>query len=232
MHMGLRLTAVADLCPACSVLADIGTDHAYLPVFLVQQGKIQKAVAGDIVPGPCEAARRTVRSYGLEHKISVRQGSGLTVLEPGEADAIVMAGMGAGTMLDILSASPEIWQHPSCRHLIFQPQSDSEKLRHWAENNGWEILREELAEEGGRIYEMLHLVPHPGWRYPADCYEVGADLVERQHVLLPKLISEKLEKINWKLQGMAKSPKARQSDSYARTELLKKQLEALQDGRT
>lgn len=232
MHIGSRLKMVAALCPACTALADIGTDHAYLPVFLVLEGKIQKAIAGDVVPGPCEAARRTIKSYHLEHQITVRQGSGLTILQPGEAEVIVMAGMGAGTMRNILAASPEIWQDASCRHLVLQPQNESEKLRHWAEDNGWEICREELAEEAGRSYEILHLCPHPGWQYPSPCYTVGADLVERQHPLLGRLLQEHIEKIKRQLRGMEKSEEARRSLSYEKACAQLKQWEALQNGRT
>ncbi len=230
MHIGSRLKMVAALCPASTTLADIGTDHAYLPVFLVLEGKIKKAIAGDIVPGPCEAAQRTVRTYHLEQQINVRQGSGLTILSPGEAETIVMAGMGAGTMRDILAASPEIWQEPSCQHLILQPQNESEKLRHWAEDNGWEICREELVEEADRLYEVLHLCPHPGWKYPSSCYTVGANLVERQHPLLGRLLQEHIKKIKRQLQGMEKSEHARQSFSYEKACMQLKQWEALQDG--
>ena len=108
MHFGPRLEAVAALVPPCRTLADVGTDHAYLPVLLLQEGKIEQAIAGDVVPGPCEAARHTVRQFHLENRITVRQGSGLTVLAPGEAETAVMAGMGAETMLQILAEAPEV----------------------------------------------------------------------------------------------------------------------------
>lgn len=77
MHIGSRLKMVAALCPACTALADIGTDHAYLPVFLVLEGKIQKAIAGDVVPGPCEAARRTIKSYHWNIKSLCGKAAGL-----------------------------------------------------------------------------------------------------------------------------------------------------------
>lgn len=231
MNFGPRLEAVAALVPPCHTLVDVGTDHAYLPVLLLQQGKIQNAIAGDVVPGPCDAARHTVRSFHLEDRISVRQGSGLTVVTPGEAEAAVMAGMGAETMLQILRDSPEVWQHPAFRHLILQPMSDSDRLRHWADQNGWAIVKEDLAEEGGRLYELLHLSLEPGWHYPGSCWEVGEDLVRRNHPLLPKLLEERCAKYRHLLEQMDRSPRAKASERYATYRTILEQLEALENGR-
>lgn len=231
MNFGSRLEAVAALVPSCHTLVDVGTDHAYLPVLLLQQGKIHNAIAGDVVPGPCDAARHTVRSFSLEDRISVRQGSGLTVVRPGEAEAAVMAGMGAETMLQILRDSPEVWQHPGFRHLILQPMSDSDRLRHWAENAGWAIVREDLVEEGGRLYELLHLSPDPGWQYTGSCWEVGEDLVRHNHPLLLKLLEERCAKYRHLLEQMDRSPRARASERYATYHTILEQLEALENGR-
>lgn len=225
------MEAVAALVPVCHRLVDVGTDHAYLPVLLLQQGRIQRAIAGDVVSGPCDAARHTVRSFHLEDRISVRQGSGLTVVRPGEVEAAVMAGMGAETMLQILRESPEIWQHPGFRHLILQPMSDSDRLRHWAEDAGWAICREDLVEEGGRLYELLHLTPSPGWKYPGGCWKVGDDLVRRNHPLLPALLAERCAKYRHLLEQMDKSPRARASERYATYRTILEQLEALENGR-
>ena len=230
MNFGMRLEAVASLVPPCQTLVDVGTDHAYLPVLLLQQGKIQQAIAGDVVPGPCEAARHTVRAFHLEDRITVRQGSGLTVVAPGEAEAAVMAGMGAGTMLQILAEAPAVWQHPGFRHLILQPMSDACRLRHWAEDNGWAIVREELAREGKRLYELLHLEPSPGWRYPSTCYEIGSDLIQRHHPLLEDLLAERKKKLHGLLEQMGRSERARASRQYEEYQTLWKQLEAIARG--
>lgn len=230
MNFGARLEAVAALVPPCHTLVDVGTDHAYLPVLLLQQGKIEQVIAGDVVPGPCEAARHTVRTFHLEDRITVRQGSGLTVAAPGEAEAAVIAGMGAETMLQILGESPEVWQHPRFRHLILQPMSDAARLRHWAEKNGWAVVREELAREGKRLYELLHLEPSPGWRYPSACYEIGFDLVERHHPLLQEFLAERKKKVQLLLEQMGRSERARASRQYGEYQTLWKQLEAIERG--
>ena len=105
MRLDKRLQAVASLVPRGSRFADIGTDHAYLPVWLLEQGVIASAVAGDIAAGPCQAARTTVAMHGAADKIAVRQGSGLAVLVPGEVDCIAICGMGVSTVFMLLSAA-------------------------------------------------------------------------------------------------------------------------------
>ena len=228
MNFGARLKAVADCVPVSHTMVDVGTDHAYLPVLLWQQGKLQKAVAGDIVPGPCEAARKTVHSFHLETVIEVRQGSGLTVVSPGEVQTIVMAGMGAETMLQILKDSPEVWQQADA--LVLQPMSDSARLRHWAEQQGWAIDKEELVEEAGRIYEILRLVPCPGYTYPGPCYEVGQLLIDQHHPLLLPFVTHMLEKYRQLLGQMDRSPRARTSVQYKKFQNLTEQLEGIVRG--
>ena len=107
MNIGARLEVIAALVPQNCVVADIGTDHAYLPVWLMQNGLIKAAIAADIAEGPCRAAQTNIGMYGLKDKIEVRRGSGLTVLKPGEADGAVIAGMGGSTIVQILEESPE-----------------------------------------------------------------------------------------------------------------------------
>ena len=102
MHIDRRLETIANLVPQGCVLADIGTDHAYLPVWLLEKQRISRAIAGDIAAGPCQAARTTVAQFGQHKHVEVRQGSGLKVLSPGEADCIAIAGMGASTIISIL----------------------------------------------------------------------------------------------------------------------------------
>ena len=110
MHIDRRLETIANLVPQGCVLADIGTDHAYLPVWLLDKQRIARAIAGDIAAGPCQAARTTVAQFGQHEHVEVRQGSGLKVLSPGEADCIAIAGMGASTIISILEDDTEVAQ--------------------------------------------------------------------------------------------------------------------------
>ena len=103
-----RLRKIADMVDGGSKLADIGTDHAYLPVYLMKEKKILSAVAGDIHYGPYKTAYNFVRNNNMDNSIDVRIGDGLTILNPGETDVLVIAGMGGATIVKILASCPEV----------------------------------------------------------------------------------------------------------------------------
>ena len=135
MHIDRRLETIANLVPQGCVLADIGTDHAYLPVWLLDKQRIARAIAGDIAAGPCQAARTTVAQFGQHEHVEVRQGSGLKVLSPGEADCIAIAGMGASTIISILEDDTEVAQ--SAELLVLQPMAGAASLRAWLCSHSW-----------------------------------------------------------------------------------------------
>ncbi len=151
-----RLAAVASYVPPGEVLADIGTDHAYLPAHLVQAGRIPRAIAGDILPGPLEAARATVTDAELTGQVELRLGSGLQVLKPGDAACASICGMGGPLIAEILTAGPV----DGLRRLILQPMAGEEHVRLWLMQNGWRLVAEELVEDAGRLYVIL--VAEPG----------------------------------------------------------------------
>ena len=148
-----RLRCVAGLVRPGSVLADIGTDHAHLPVWLVKEGVCPRAVAADIRIGPAAAARRSVEAAGLEERIDVRVGDGLAPLCPGEADDIVIAGMGGETIASILEAAP--WTKDGRYRLILQTMTRHECLRRFLLTGGFDILSEQIVQEGRRRYLVL-----------------------------------------------------------------------------
>lgn len=164
-----RLRMVGDLVPAGVRLADVGTDHGYLPAALVLAGRIPWAVASDLRRGPLDRARATVRECGLMGKIAFRLCDGLTGICPGEVDAAVIAGMGGETIAAILSAAP--WTREQDIPLILQPMSSLPELRGWLQANGFAIREERLAKEGGVLYtamlvrsgEMSPLTPAELW---------------------------------------------------------------------
>ena len=147
MHIDRRLETIANLVPQGCVLADIGTDHAYLPVWLLEKQRIARAIAGDIAAGPCQAARTTVAQYGQHENVEVRQGSGLKVLSPGEADCIAIAGMGASTIISILDDDMEVAQ--SAKLLVLQPMAGAHlcvrgcvaTAGSWLPKSWWMMLR-------------------------------------------------------------------------------------------
>lgn len=145
-----RLRAAADLVPQGARLADVGTDHAYLPAALLLEGKIPFAIAADLRRGPLARAKATVRAYGLEGRVAFRLCDGLKGIHPDEADAVAIAGMGGETIAAILAAAP--WTREENVPLILQPMSSMPDLRGWLHGNGYRIVTEVLAREGEALY--------------------------------------------------------------------------------
>ncbi|WP_042478286.1 tRNA (adenine(22)-N(1))-methyltransferase [Bacillus ndiopicus] len=151
-----RLETVASFVPTGAVVADIGSDHAYLPCYLVQQGIVSRAVAGEVVKGPYESAQRQVRAEGLLNNIEVRLADGLAAVEQNDhVDTITIAGMGGPLIVSILDKHPEALH--SVTRLILQPNIHAKVIREWALSHGWAILDEVILEEDDKIYEILVL---------------------------------------------------------------------------
>ena len=145
-----RLRMVGEMIPAGVRLADVGTDHAYLPAALILSGKIPWALAADLRRGPLDRARATVREYGLSGKVAFRLCDGLSGIGPGEVDAAAIAGMGGETISAILDAAP--WIRERGIPLVLQPMSSMPDLRRWLQENGYRIEEERLAREGENLY--------------------------------------------------------------------------------
>lgn len=151
MELTPRLRAIADQVPKGAKLADVGTDHGYLPVWLILNGVIDRAVAADLRQGPLERARQTAARYGVEGKLSFRLCDGLAGVAPEEADVAVIAGMGGDTIAAILAAAP--WTRE--KTLLLQPMTAQPELRGWLCAHGYAIQRERAAREGQRMYCII-----------------------------------------------------------------------------
>ena len=147
-----RLQLLADWTPPGARLADVGTDHAYLPVWLRLHGRVVSAIACDLREGPLARARETGRLYGADG-IEYRLGNGLSVLSPEEADTIAIAGMGGENIAAILADAP--WTADGKHTLLLQPQTRAEVLRAFLAENGYAIRREALAEDRGVLYPVM-----------------------------------------------------------------------------
>lgn len=147
-----RLRLLADWVPSGARLADVGTDHGYLPVWLRLHGRVASAIACDLRKGPLARARETGRTWGADG-IDYRLGNGLEVVSPEEADAIVIAGMGGENIASILANAP--WTAGGARTLLLQPQTRAEVLRKFLADNGYAIRREALVEDRGTIYPVM-----------------------------------------------------------------------------
>jgi len=156
IKLSKRLQTVADFVRTGARAADIGSDHALLPVYLLQSGKCPSAIAGELNTGPFQAAQKGAAEAGLTALIHVRQGDGLSVLSPGEADTVILAGMGGSLMSEILEAGWEADRLNGVSQLVLQPNVGEDHVRRWLVSRDYVLQDETIMEEDGRIYEILH----------------------------------------------------------------------------
>ena len=152
MELTPRLQAIAEQVPQGARLADVGTDHGYLPVWLLLGGCIDSVIATDLREGPLNRSRETAKRFGVEERISFRLCDGLSAVRPEEADTVVIAGMGGETIVSILETAP--WTREGTL-LLLQPMTGVAELRQWLQGNGYQITGERIACEGKRLYSIL-----------------------------------------------------------------------------
>lgn len=199
-----RLQAIADFVPQGSKVADVGTDHGFIPCWLAENNITEKAYACDINELPLSLAKKNIEENGLSEQVESRLGNGLAVMEPGEVDVVVIAGMGGSLMLDILDAAPRVVDR--LKRVILQPNINAEAVRIWAEKNRWMIVDEELVKENDR-FSMI-IVMEPGRSLdPMSAVELylGPVLLKKQHPLLGLYISEEWEKAQKVLEQLSHS---------------------------
>ena len=200
IELSPRLRLAADLVPQGARLADVGTDHAYLPACLLLEGKIPWAIAADLRQGPLNRARETARQYGCGEKMAFRLCNGLAGIQPGEVDAVVIAGMGGETIAQILEAA--LWVREEKIPLILQPMSSLPELREWLEQNGYAIAREQLAREGETLYVVMQVTAgEAGPQTPGQRW-VGR---QSRDPLRGEYLAQQEQKLRRALDGMAKS---------------------------
>jgi len=218
-----RLAAAASLVKPGSVVADIGTDHAQLAIYLASYGICSKVIASDRVIGPCEAARKGVARHGLESRIEVRMGDGLKVLQPGEADTVVICGMGGCLIEEILSAEPEVLSR--VKRLVLQPQKNAELLRQGLNRLGWRIVQETVARDRDFFYVLLAAEPGSQILSPREQLYGPCLLRER-----PPQFLEALEKQRQLLEQLiaALSPENTE-EKQQRAEVLRKQKQEIEE---
>lgn len=151
MELTPRLYAIAAQVPQGARLADVGTDHGYLPVWLLLHGRIETAIASDLRKGPLDRARETAQQYGQDKNISFRLCNGLIDIAADEVDTVVIAGMGGETIVAILAAAP--WTGRD-KLMFLQPMTGMPRLRQWLQRHGYAILEEQIVQEGKRLYSI------------------------------------------------------------------------------
>lgn len=153
VSLSQRLTRIAAYIPSGAKVADIGTDHALLPVYLAQTGRVATVIAGELNDGPFAAAQKQVEQSRVGDVVHVRQGDGLSIVSPGEVDTIIIAGMGGPLICSILDKGLTVLQQTA--RLVLQPNVGEAGMRLWLRDHGWALLAEELIKEDGHFYEIL-----------------------------------------------------------------------------
>ena len=179
-HLSARLACVASLVSAGARVADIGSDHAYLPAALVLDGKIDFAIAGEVVKGPYENAVHEIKDHQLEGQVIPRLADGLAAIEPADkVDTITIAGMGGSLIASILEKDKN--KLTGIKRLVLQPNVGESQLREWLMNNHYQIMNEKIIEEDNHIYEIIVAEPSVvPFRYSKYELDFGPFLLENK----------------------------------------------------
>ena len=193
-HLSARLACVASLVPAGARVADIGSDHAYLPAALVLDGKIDFAIAGEVVKGPYENAVREIKDHQLEGQVIPRLADGLAAIEPADkVDTITIAGMGGSLIASILEKDKN--KLTGIKRLVLQPNVGESQLREWLMNNYYQIMNEKIIEEYNHIYEIIVAEPSVvPFRYSKYELDFGPFLLENKGPVFRKKWQEYLQR--------------------------------------
>ena len=188
--MNLRLNSLAQMVDQGARIADIGTDHAYLPIQLVKENKIQFAIASDVAAGPLENAEKDIVTAGLKNKIETRMGSGLeTISKEDRIDTVVIAGMGGKLMTYILN---DAWSRNfHFATLILEPNVGEPGVREWLSAHKYQIINEKIIAEAGHTYELIK----------AEKTNKIVKLTEKELFFGPEILKEKNEVFYQKWRG-------------------------------
>ncbi len=198
MKLSKRLELVASMAPEKSRVADVGTDHGYIPIALVERGIAVNAIAMDLRPGPLRRAEDHIRQAGLRGMIQTRLSDGLLKLSPGEADVAVIAGMGGELIIHILDEGRHVWQDMG--RFILSPQSDLDKVRRYLREQGFGFIDEAMVEEEGKFYTVMAVSQTEGMPWiPAwdqeSIYLYGPVLIEKKDPVLLRFLDKEQKRI-------------------------------------
>lgn len=193
MELSTRLSKVAAMVEHCDCVADIGTDHAYIPIYLVKNNICKHAIASDINIGPVKKAKLNVSAYNLQSKIECRLGPGLNTLKNKEADIAIISGMGGNLIGDILEDRLDLFKE--FQAVILQPIQNPEVLREYIYSKGYEIIDEDLCIDENKFYEIIK-IRYAEKQYKADSiyYEISKKLFEEKHPVIKAFILSKCNK--------------------------------------
>ncbi len=187
-----RLLAIAKLIAPCNHIADIGTDHAYLPAYLIKQSSCNRAIASDINEGPLANAAKTLEKECLDDKIDLRLGGGFEPYVVGDADAYILAGMGGHLIVDIFKAKPEV-PH-AAQQLIIQPMQHPDVVRAYLCDNGYTIQREKFVREKDKFYQIIDAV-YTGQQAEYDDFMLNYGIKPIQDAVYTEFLVKKHDRI-------------------------------------
>lgn len=201
MKLSKRLQMVSSLVTKGNRLADIGTDHGYIPIALVGEGICPWAIASDVNKGPLLRAKEHIQENSLLEQIEVRLGNGLESISCGEVDSILIAGMGGPLIVTILEQGKNV--RDSAKELILSPHSDIAGVRAYILGQGYEIVQENMVKEDGKYYVAMKAVKRETvstWNEVEVCY--GKHLLQQKHPVLLEFLKKNEKKIQMILQGI------------------------------
>lgn len=202
-YLSPRLQCAADMLGNLACIADIGTDHGYIPVYLASNNRSQHIIAADIKAGPLDSARRNAQKKGVSEKIEFMQTDGLSGMENYSLDGVIIAGMGGETIISILSTAP--WVRDQRVRLVLQPMTKIGELSIWLYENGYRIDDEKLVLDKGRLYPVMLVQPGTGEK-PSDAeIYVGSCLLNRRDPFLTEYLDWLIESFSKRLEGMEMS---------------------------
>lgn len=188
MELSKRLQAVADLVSEGLVVADVGTDHGYIPIYLIETKKSPKAFAMDVNKGPLLRAKEHIAEHGLETRIETRLSDGVRALQKGECDCVVVAGMGGALTIKIMEEGKDIFRN--LKEFVLQPQSELQKVRAYLCENAYFIVEENMVLDDGKFYPMFRVINGQSEEYHAIelCY--GKLLLEQKNAVLKTFLQK------------------------------------------
>lgn len=193
MEISNRLKCVASMIDKCNCIADIGTDHGYLPIYLIKNGVCNTAIASDIKKGPLNKAKINIEKYSMEEKIQCRLGTGLNTIKENEVDSAVISGMGGNLIRDIIVNDLEVFK--SLKYAVLQPVQNPEILRKYLYDSGFNIIDEELCIDENKYYEIIKVEYNNNVVIKDDIYyEISEKLIEKKHPLIRQYIEYKISK--------------------------------------
>ncbi|MBU3109358.1 tRNA (adenine(22)-N(1))-methyltransferase [Clostridium gasigenes] len=203
MKLSKRLEFIADHIDKVISLSDIGTDHGYIPLYALNKGLCEKAIASDINKDPLDKARLNALLEGMGDELEFRLGGGLEPLKEGEVQAVIIAGMGGKLIKDILEK--DITKVDNLDYLILQPAQNPEGLREYLYTNDYEIISEDLCKDDGKYYELFKVKRKKDENTELDSiyYEISPKLLMSKHPLMKEYLESKLENYNKILEAVS-----------------------------